>query len=79
MKNTIKLSIAAAGVAAAGLLLLPNEALAKKPGVLEGKPVVVEARMQTQNNHITDLIIDSIERRDDLSEANFTPAALEHM
>jgi outer membrane beta-barrel protein len=42
MKNTIKLSIAAAGVAAAGLLLLPNEALAKKPGVLEGKPVVVD-------------------------------------
>ena len=46
---------------------------------IEGKPVVMEARMQTQNNHITDLIIDSIERRDDLSEANFTPAALEHM
>jgi len=47
---------------------------------IEGKPVVVEARMQNQqNNHITDLYIDSIERRDDLSDANFTPAALEHM
>jgi outer membrane beta-barrel protein len=42
MKTTIKLSIAAAGLAAAGLFLLPNEALAKKPGVLEGKPVVVD-------------------------------------
>lgn len=42
MKHTIKLSFAAAGVCAAGLFLLPNEALAKKPGVLEGKPVVVD-------------------------------------
>lgn len=42
MKNTIKLSLAAAGVCGAGLFLLPNEALAKKPGVLEGKPVVVD-------------------------------------
>jgi hypothetical protein len=41
---------------------------------------VVEARMQNQqNNHVTDLFIDSIERKDDLSDANFTPAALEHM
>ncbi len=42
MKNTIKLSLAAAGVCGAGLFLFPNEALAKKPGVLEGKPVVVD-------------------------------------
>ena len=40
--NTIKLSLAAAGVCAAGMFLLPSEAQAKKPGVLEGKPVVVE-------------------------------------
>jgi hypothetical protein len=47
---------------------------------IEGKPVVVEARMQTQaSNHTTDLYIDSIERKNDLSDANFTPAALEHM
>lgn len=47
---------------------------------IEGKPVVVEARMQNQqNNHVTDLFIDSIDRRDDLTDANFTPAALEHM
>jgi hypothetical protein len=47
---------------------------------IEGKPVVVEARMQNQQtNHITDLYIDAIERKNDLSDANFTPAALEHM
>jgi Outer membrane lipoprotein-sorting protein len=47
---------------------------------IDGKPVVVEARMQNQqSNHVTDLFIDSVERRDDLSDANFTPAALEHM
>jgi hypothetical protein len=43
----------------------------------EGKPIVIEARMQNQQtNHVTELYIDSIERRDDLSDANFT---LEHM
>jgi hypothetical protein len=41
--------------------------------------VVVEARMQNQqNNHVTELYVDAIERRDDLSDSNFTPAALEH-
>lgn len=47
---------------------------------IDGKPVVVEARMETAaNKHITDLYIDNIERKNDLSDANFTPAALEHM
>ncbi|MEY4583494.1 MAG: hypothetical protein RL701_8197 [Pseudomonadota bacterium] len=47
---------------------------------IDGKPVVVEARMQNQqNNHVTELFIDAVERRDDLSDANFTPAALEHL
>jgi hypothetical protein len=47
---------------------------------VDGKPVVVEARMQNQtNNHVTELYIDSIERRDDLSDSNFTPASLEHL
>jgi len=46
---------------------------------VNGKPVVVEARMQNQNNHITDLYIDAIDKRDGLSDANFTPAALEHL
>ncbi len=42
IKKTLKLSLAAAGVCGAGLFLLPSEAQAKKPGVLEGKPVVVD-------------------------------------
>jgi hypothetical protein len=47
---------------------------------IEGKPVVVEARMQNQQtNHITDLYIDSVERKADLDVADFTPAALEHL
>jgi len=46
----------------------------------EGKPVVVEARMQTQDtNHATEMFVDSLERRDGLSDAQFTPAALEHL
>jgi outer membrane beta-barrel protein len=42
MKKTLKLSLTAAAICGAGLFLLPSEALAKKPGVLEGKPVVVD-------------------------------------
>lgn len=40
--KTLQLSLAAAGLCAAGLCLIPNQAHAKKPGVLEGKPVVVD-------------------------------------
>jgi len=47
---------------------------------VDGKPVVVEARMQNQQNqHVTELYIDAIERRDDLTDVDFTPAALDHM
>lgn len=42
IKKTLKLSLAVAGVCGAGLFLLPNQAQARKPGVLEGKPVVVD-------------------------------------
>lgn len=42
MKKTLKLSLTAAAFCGAGLCLLPSEAQAKKPGVLEGKPVVVD-------------------------------------
>jgi outer membrane beta-barrel protein len=42
MKKTLKLSLTAAAICGAGLCLLPSEAQAKKPGVLEGKPVVVD-------------------------------------
>lgn len=50
---------------------------ARKVKQLEGKPVVVEARMQSEDGHATELIIESMERRDDLSDSLFTPAALE--
>jgi hypothetical protein len=52
---------------------------ARKVKELEGKPVVVEARMQSENGHATELIIDAMERRDDLADALFTPTALERL
>ena len=42
MKKTLKLSLTAAAICGAGMFLLPSDAQAKKPGVLEGKPVVVD-------------------------------------
>src|SRR5690606_25713761 len=46
MKKTLKLStwlsLGIAGVCGAAVFLLPGAAQAKKPGVLEGKPVVVD-------------------------------------
>jgi len=42
LEMSVRLSLWAAGLCGVGLFLLPNEALAKKPGVLEGKPVVVD-------------------------------------
>jgi hypothetical protein len=52
---------------------------ARKVKELEGKPVVVEARMQSENGHATELIIESMERRDDLADSLFTPSALERL
>lgn len=47
---------------------------------LEGKPIVVDARMQNaKNGHATELYVDAVERRDDLPDVAFTPASLEHM
>jgi hypothetical protein len=47
---------------------------------VEGSPVVVEARMQNeQSAHATEFFIDSIERRDNLPDSQFTPGALEHL
>lgn len=47
---------------------------------VEGKLIVVEARMQNElASHTTDIFIDSVERRDDLSDSQFTPSALEHL
>jgi hypothetical protein len=47
---------------------------------VDGKLVVVEARMQNeQASHVTELFVDSVERRDDLADTEFTPSALEHL
>lgn len=43
----------------------------------EGRPVVVEARMQSEDGHATVLLIESIKRRNDLTDSQFTPTALE--
>ena len=52
---------------------------ARKVRDFEGKPVVVEARMQSESGHATELFIDAIERRTDLTDAMFAPGALERM
>lgn len=47
---------------------------------LDGRLLVVEAHMQNELlSHATDVIIDSVEQSDDLSDAQFTPSALEHL
>jgi hypothetical protein len=53
---------------------------ARRIKTVDGKLVVVEARMQNeQASHATDIFIDSVERRDDLPDSQFTPSALEHL
>ena len=45
---------------------------------LDGKPVVMEARMQNQQTgHATDLIVDDLQQKAELSDSLFTPNALE--
>jgi hypothetical protein len=52
---------------------------ARRVREIEGNPVVMEARMQNnQTGHATDLIVESLERRDDIPDTAFTPTALEH-
>jgi hypothetical protein len=47
---------------------------------VDGGPMVTEARMQSeQKQHATEVFVDSIERKEDMSDAQFTPAALEHL
>ena len=46
---------------------------------IDGKPVVVETHTENaQTSHKTDLVIDEIQFKPDLSDALFTPAALSH-
>lgn len=51
---------------------------ARKVKQLEGKPVVVEALMKSENGHQTELLIDDMQRKDDLKDTDFTPTKLEH-
>jgi outer membrane lipoprotein-sorting protein len=52
---------------------------ARRLGKLEGKPVVMEARMENhQTGSATLLVIESIERQATLPDSAFTPTALEH-
>lgn len=52
----------------------------RKMKTIDGGPVVTEARMQSeQKQHATEIFVDSIERKDELSDSQFTPAALEHL
>lgn len=52
---------------------------ARKIKKLEGRPVVSRARMENhQTGHATELVVESVERRDNLPDTAFTPTALEH-
>lgn len=47
---------------------------------VDGSPMVTEARMQNeQKQHATEVFVDAIERKEDLPDSQFTPAALEHL
>jgi hypothetical protein len=49
----------------------------QKIRTLDGRPVVVEATMKSENGHKTQLVVDDIQKRDDLPDADFSPASLE--
>lgn len=49
----------------------------KKVRDVEKKPVVVEATMKSENGHSTDLVVDSLEPRSDIPDAEFSPTSLE--
>ncbi len=52
---------------------------ARRVKTIDGRPVVVEARMENHaGGTATELLVESVERRDDLSDTEFTPTALEH-
>ena len=52
---------------------------ARRVQTVDGKPTIKEARMESQETgHATLLVIDSVEKRDELPDSAFTPTALEH-
>ena len=50
---------------------------AKKVRDIDGKPVVVDATMKSENGHSTDLVVDSLDKKDDIPDAEFSPTSLE--
>ena len=53
---------------------------ARRVETKDGKPVVVESRMQNaKTKHATELVIESMERKADLPDSAFTPSALERL
>jgi hypothetical protein len=50
---------------------------ARRVKKLEGRPLVVEALMQSANGHSTVLIVESLEEKADLPDSAFEPTALE--
>jgi hypothetical protein len=47
---------------------------------IDGGLVVTEARMQHElKQHATEVFVDSVEKKEDLPDSQFTPAALEHL
>ena len=50
----------------------------RKVKQIEGSPVIVEARMENATNgHTTELFVDDLAKKEDMSDLTFTPAALE--
>jgi hypothetical protein len=49
----------------------------RKIGDLDGRPVVKEAVMKAESGHKTEIVVDSIERKDNIPDSEFTPTALE--
>lgn len=59
---------------------LAKSLYARRIKTIDGKLIVVEARMQNEQvSHATELMVDSVERMDDLHDVQFTPSALEHL
>lgn len=49
----------------------------KRIRTMDGRPVVVEAWMKSENGHVTKLVVDSIDQQSNLPDSDFSPASLE--
>jgi hypothetical protein len=51
----------------------------RRINVVDGKPVIVETHTENaQTHHQTDLVVDEVQFKSDIPDAQFTPAALQH-